>query len=238
MYEMNFNSQWGQDKLLNEKYFHNKTGGFFVDVGAHDGITINNTLFYEKNLGWKGIAIEPIPEIYQKLVKNRKCICIKGGAYDVNKLESFTKIDGYSEMLSGITSDYNPKHLQRIDKEMKELGGKKKEISVQLYRLEDVFNTYKVKEVDYLSIDTEGSELKVLKGINFKKVKIHIIEVEANYREDTKPISDLLLSEGFQYEGSIGGDLIFKNRNFQSVFSKESKSIFSLDGINVLSKDT
>jgi hypothetical protein len=58
-------------------YFKGKKDGFFIDIGAYDGITISNTYALEK-IGWKGICVEPVPEIYDRLIKNRKCECIKG----------------------------------------------------------------------------------------------------------------------------------------------------------------
>ena len=68
---MNYYSQFGQDKYLNENFFHNKSNGTYVDIGAHDGITGSNTYFFDL-LGWEGICFEPLPEIYNQLVINRK----------------------------------------------------------------------------------------------------------------------------------------------------------------------
>ena len=56
--------------------------GFFVDVGAHDGISINNTLYFERNNGWKGINIEPIKKVFDNLVINRpNCINLNTWVY-------------------------------------------------------------------------------------------------------------------------------------------------------------
>ncbi len=54
------------------KFFNNKTNGFFVDIGAYDGIAISNTKLLE-DIGWDGICIEPHPKVYERLVKNRTC---------------------------------------------------------------------------------------------------------------------------------------------------------------------
>lgn len=66
-----FNSQYKQDKILEEKIFRGFKNGFFVDVGAHDGITINNTLYFEEYNMWKGLNIEANPDVFEKLKKNR-----------------------------------------------------------------------------------------------------------------------------------------------------------------------
>uniref|UniRef100_A0A6C0HP07 FkbM family methyltransferase n=1 Tax=viral metagenome TaxID=1070528 RepID=A0A6C0HP07_9ZZZZ len=55
-----FYSQDKQDKNLETCVFKGYKNGFYVDVGAHDGVSINNTLYFEKNNNWTGINIEPI----------------------------------------------------------------------------------------------------------------------------------------------------------------------------------
>ena len=66
-----FNSQYKQDRYLEENVFKGYKNGVFVDVGAHDGISINNTLYFEKYNNWSGINIEPIKSVYDKLLINR-----------------------------------------------------------------------------------------------------------------------------------------------------------------------
>ena len=66
-----FYSQDGQDIYLENNVFKGYKNGFYVDVGAHDGISINNTLYFEKNNNWTGINIEPIKKVFDKLVINR-----------------------------------------------------------------------------------------------------------------------------------------------------------------------
>lgn len=57
---MKYKSQYSQDKFLNENFFKNKKNGVFIDIGAHDGITMSNSFFYEKQLGWDGLCVEQI----------------------------------------------------------------------------------------------------------------------------------------------------------------------------------
>ena len=66
-------SQYKQDKFLSERIFQNKRNGYYVDVGAHDGISLSNTYFFEKELGWNGVCIESNSLVYQKLIQNRNC---------------------------------------------------------------------------------------------------------------------------------------------------------------------
>jgi hypothetical protein len=72
---MTFYSQYKQDWFLENHIFKGFKNGYFVDVGAHDGKHINNTLYFEENHNWSGINVEPIKEVYDKLIENRpKCL--------------------------------------------------------------------------------------------------------------------------------------------------------------------
>lgn len=54
---------------MNERFFKNLKNGVFFDIGAHDGVSLSNTYFFEKELGWSGICLEPIPEVFERLKK-------------------------------------------------------------------------------------------------------------------------------------------------------------------------
>ena len=62
-----YQSQMGQDMFLNRWFFKNRGPGFFIDVGAFDGIPGSNTSYFEKHLKWKGIAFEPNPAAFELL---------------------------------------------------------------------------------------------------------------------------------------------------------------------------
>lgn len=202
-------SQWKQDQWLNENVFKHKENGFFVDVGAYDGVCGNNSLFFEETLHWNGICIEPIPEIFEKLRLKRKCAVVKGCAYDTDGILTFNHVKGYAEMLSGVNESYNEKHRERIQTDINHQGGEQTFIECDSYRLETLFDSYGVTRVNYLSIDTEGSEMNVLKGINFEKVKIDVIDVEVNYPEDEKHINDFLTGKGYRFAVKLGGDMVY-----------------------------
>ena len=61
---MRFFSQLGQDRYLLENFFRGKRGGVFVDIGAYDGQTFSNTLFFERSMAWTGLCIEPLPSAF------------------------------------------------------------------------------------------------------------------------------------------------------------------------------
>lgn len=202
-------SQWEQDKWLNENIFKNKKNGVFVDIGAHDGVTLSNTYFYEKELEWTGLCIEPIPKIYQKLCKNRKAICVHGCVYDRNGTITFRCLEGYTEMLSGIEETYNNRHNERVNREIEQHGGKRKTMDVPCYRLEKLLSDNNITHVDYLSIDTEGSEMQVLNSIDFDNVTIDVIEVEVNYRDEEEKFTEFFDKKGYKLIAVLTCDNIY-----------------------------
>lgn len=179
---------------------------FFVDVGAHDGITWSNTYSLEKDHGWKGICIEPIKSVYDRLIKNRKVLCYNQCIYSKNTDVVFSLIEGsnvdWLEMLSGIESCYGDRQKSRVDNTVKEnqltcSTTKLVNISLPAKTLSSIFKENNLKEIHYLSIDTEGSELDVLKGIDFDEVKIGVISAENNWIDD-RSVEHYLQSKNYK----------------------------------------
>ena len=111
-------SQNNQDKFLEENIFKGYKNGFFVEVGANDGLFISNTLYFENNNNWTGINIEPIESLYNKLVINRpKCINYNCAIYSSEGEKEFICNEGYTECISGIKDTYDVRHFQRLNKE-------------------------------------------------------------------------------------------------------------------------
>jgi FkbM family methyltransferase len=182
---------------------------FYIDVGANDGLIVSNTAYFDLNLGWKGICIEPHPRAYSQLVKNRPNsknlnICISDEEGEVD----FCAVNGYAEMLSGIEKCYHPEHIKRIQSEIERHGGNKKLIKIISKPLKQVFYENKVKKVDYLSIDTEGSEMDILRSIDFDSVSIKVISTENSSKSD---IRGFLNTKGFVFVGTICADEIYYN---------------------------
>lgn len=197
-FSKSYYSQHGQDKFLEEYIFKGFKNGVFVDVGANDGVSINNTLYFEKNNNWKGINIEPMKTEYDILVKQRpKCVNLKCAISDFNGVDKFLKVSGYPSMISGLINEYDDRHLHRLEYEIKKYGGSKDVITVETRTLESILDEYKLKKINFLSIDVEGAEFKVIKSINFDKVFIDVICFENNYKDTSKVIIDYLKGLGY-----------------------------------------
>ena len=193
-----FYSQDNQDRWLETNIFKGYQNGFYVDVGAHDGISINNTLYFEKNNNWTGINIEPIPKVFERLVMHRPnninlncAVCNHDGETD------FLCNTGYTEMISGLKDHFHRLHIHRLMRENRKKGSTTKVIQVKTKKLETIFDENNIKHINYLSIDVEGAEFEVIKSIHFDKVFIDVIGFEHNYNDRSVPIVDYLQKKGF-----------------------------------------
>jgi len=193
-----FNSQYGQDEFLENKVFKGLKNGVFMDIGAHDGVTINNTLYFETSNGWTGINVEPIKEVFDKLLQNRpNCININCAVDKRNGLAEFIHNRGYSEMISGLKAQFDLRHIERLNNELDSHGGSSEVIHVETKTIESICKENNISTINYLSIDVEGAEFDVIKSINFETVFIDVIGFENNYDDNSEPIVEYLQEKGY-----------------------------------------
>jgi hypothetical protein len=117
---------------------------------------------------------------------------------------TFVDIEGWAECLSGIEDSYDPAHIQRIDAEIRAHGGSKRTIEVKNYRFNDIIGQ---THIDYVSLDTEGSEMEILESIDFEKYQIDCFSIENNY-EDQR-IAAFMRSHGYYPIVKLGVDVIW-----------------------------
>ncbi len=202
-----FFSQAGQDKIIKNYFFQNKKNGFFIEIGAYDGIIGSNCYHFEKFLNWEGIAIEPSQIQYDKLKNNRTCKTInKAISNDKKDVEFLEVIEGLTQM-SGINNE-NYTAIEAIKKSEKSKT-KISKITTTTFDEEITSNT----EIDYLSIDIEGGELDLLKSIDFNKYSIKIVSVENNV-PDKFNYDSFFKSKNFSFFERVGQDEIFYNNNY------------------------
>lgn len=206
---MNYYSQFRQDRFIDKVIFCKKKNGYFVDIGAYDGKTISNTYFLEKERDWKGICFEPNPTVFINLKNNRKCQIFNCCIGNLNGNSLFFQVVGDSEMLSGLKSAYDPRHIDRIHRETKVNNGFINEIVVEVKPLIDFLPEGQV--VDYLSVDTEGNEFEIIESIDFSRNDFNSISIENNYKN--KKIEDFLLSKGYKLIVRLSCDQIYVKRS-------------------------
>lgn len=168
-----------------------KRGGYFVEFGACDGVTLSNTLLLEKTFGWQGAVAEPARTWEAALRTNRSC-------YISNKCVYRT---------DGAKIQFRETDLRELStlEELKDLdfhapareGGSQYE--VETISLTNFLKEARApKDIDYLSIDVEGAELDILKSFDFDDYNIKLITVEHNFTEQQQEICNVLGKFGYR----------------------------------------
>jgi FkbM family methyltransferase len=168
-----------------------KRGGFFVEFGAASGVANSNTWLLEKKYGWKGILAEPNPLWRSTLAANRdyaidyRCVDSSTG-----KMVAFLTTNDSDPELSSIAEFAGGDHFA-------EVRAKGTAIQVETVSLNDLLIEHEAPvEIDYLSIDTEGSEFAILSQFDFSRHVVNLISVEQNPQTEDK-IEALLKERGF-----------------------------------------
>ena len=205
------------DQKLSE--FLNYKNGFFVELGANDGIRQSNTFYFEKNFNWNGILIEPIKIKFTKCKKNRskKNFFFNNACVGFNFKDNKIKMI-YSDLMTTINDN---RVINRVDSTKHALEGKQylqekekiEEFYVETITLNKIFDDVKAPLLmDFISLDVEGSELEVLSGVNFSKYNFKYMMVES--RNDGELI-DYLENRNYIFLKKISKrDLIFKYKSF------------------------
>jgi len=168
-----------------------KKQGYFVEFGATNGYDLSNTYLMEKEFGWNGILAEPATIWHSGLKKNRRCNIETDCVWkDSTSTLTFNQV-AVAE-LSTINSYSNTDGHREARKEGKTY-------SVKTISLNDLLSKYNAPQhIDYLSIDTEGSEYEILSNFDFSKHTFQIITCEHNYTPMREKLYALLTRQGYQ----------------------------------------
>ena len=163
---MSYSSQIGQDKWVHS-IVGDKKDGYFIELGACDGLYLSNTLFFERNLNWNGICIEPNDNYIKELYANRKCNISNELVYSCEG----EKVNfALSEAASGI-----------MDENIGPFTRKDQSVLKTTTTLGNILDKFKAPNIiDYLSLDVEGQEYNILSTFPFNKYKFRCITVEHN----------------------------------------------------------
>tara|TARA_Y100000992_G_scaffold174257_1_gene117499 strand:+ start:4022 stop:4831 length:810 start_codon:yes stop_codon:yes gene_type:complete len=178
--------------VINELDF--KEDGFFVEIGAADGKYLSNTYLLEKEFKWDGLVVEPAKIWSEDIKKNRNCSISLDCVHSISNISiEFNQAEkpefSRANLSKNIPSDKH-EYLRLSNNTVYEL----KTISIN-----DLFDKYEINNtIDYLSIDTEGTELEILNSLDFKKYDIKIISVEHNFTSNREAIYNLLTINNYE----------------------------------------
>jgi FkbM family methyltransferase len=173
--------EWISEKILKYLDFN---GGVYIECGANDGISQSNTFKLEKEKNWLGLLIEPSVNTYNECVKNRStkntilnCALV---SYDFN--EDFIVGDFDGHLMSSVNGERrNNPNLNKVN----------------VRKLSDILDEYRYKKIDFFSLDVEGYELEVLKGIDFTRHRPTYILIEV-YTKDMDKIFSFMNTNSYE----------------------------------------
>jgi hypothetical protein len=201
-YGMEFIGQKGQDRWVIEEAMPGVRGGFFLDLAATDGVSINNTLLLERELGWTGIAIEPNVDYFSALIKNRSCLCFPDCIDEVSREVQFLANDELGGIVDTDT-DNSPQIRPALIEEWRE-GGRLQTLKTRT--LADLLDQAKAPSViDYFSFDVEGAETRILRTFPFDRYTFLATTIE----RPTPEINEILFSHGYLFVKNVSFDTFY-----------------------------
>lgn len=213
-----YHSHEGQDALVHRNFFPHLRGGVFVDVGAFDGTTWSNTLFFEREMGWNGVCVEASPaRCADYLRAGRRAPCLNVAAGDRDGEAAFMEVSSGMTMMNGLVDTMDPD--QRA---LAESGGAAvRTIVVPLRRLDGLLRERGLSRVHFLSVDVEGAERAVLAGLDPAACTVDVVCLES-LRADPE-LRALMDARGYDFFCRFaGGDEIFVRRGFSPASAHES----------------
>lgn len=165
--------------------------GFFVEFGATDGLTNSNTALLETAYGWRGILAEPNPAWHAALRDNRRAEidfrCVAGRS---GETVDFLVVE--DPELSTIASYAANDHFAEIRR-------RAPQILVETVALNDLLADHGAPfTIDYVSIDTEGSEWEILSTFDFDRWSVRLFSIEHNHTERESQIDELMVRHGYR----------------------------------------
>lgn len=203
-------SHCGEDRIL--KYlFKKKKIGFYIDIGAFHPIISSNTYIFHKE-GWRGINIDPFPnsmDIFKKLRPND--INLEIGIGQNDEIINYYKIGSGHHQMNG----FNPNFQENLFADFNIQENDIVKIPLKVYPLKKVFEKYlpKNQKIDFMTVDVEGYEEKILISNDWIKYRPSIVMVENH-----KPMSDDLWN--------IPELKIMKQNNYSLAFKTPNELIF------------
>lgn len=199
------------DKFVIEDIFPSKRDGFFIEIGAINGICDSNTYLLETEFNWKGIIVEANTKIFPDLEKNRTAKCLNVALYD--KITSVKFIESTNVGYSCIKEDLTDNHRDKC------INDGHKIIDVQTIDFETLLTMYNCPtHINYISMDIEGGEYRALKTFPFDRYKVDFFSIEGSHFDK---VIELMTSKGFKRiknpHTDINYELYFLNSTFERI---------------------
>jgi FkbM family methyltransferase len=196
-------SQAGQDQAV-DWILKGKRGGTFLDIGAYDGLTGSNSLYFEKYLGWTGVMVEPVKQNRETAEMWRTSPCLPYAIADTDGEATFIAVtQGYTQM-SGLEGEYDAAMLTRVRSDPRHAEDR---ITVPTLSLNSLFAETGMDRVDFVSLDIEGGELAALTAFDHTRYRVDVWAIENN--TGGPQIATLMREKGYNLAEFCGVDEIY-----------------------------
>ena len=206
-HSVKFYSQQDEDKYIIQYLLKDKIDdGTYLEIGACDGLLYSNTKTLEDYFNFTGILIEPQEKFFNNIQNNRSTT--KNELYNCavtnNDTETISFIGNNAE--AGVETDINT-NLSKFNWS--------KSYDVPNKKMKDILKNSRFEYIDFMIIDVEGSELSLLKSIDFDfPIYCIIIETHSAEQEKNKIFGNYLKSKGFTYKERQRGNEVWLNHNY------------------------
>ena len=188
--ELNSSNSQIQQDLIALMITNQISNGYFVEFGAASGTAGSNTYLLEKTYGWNGIVAEPARVYRSDLNQSRSCHIDYRCVYSSSDIE-VDFLESKTSMLSTILG-YEDQDSLSTDRKISRL------YKVQTVSLNDLLNEYSApKHINYMSVDTEGTELEILLKLDFQKYSFDFLSIEHNSAVQENAIEELMNTNGY-----------------------------------------
>lgn len=192
-----------------------RDGGFFVEAGANDGFEQSNTYWLERFRGWKGVLVEPIPQLYEEAVRERPGARVFNCAlvpFDHDGTAVRMRYGGLMSVVGGAHGSeeadrewVQPAFSLRMESEY--------EVEVPARTLSSILDEVNAPEIDLLSLDVEGFEESVLRGLDLERHAPRFMLVEIHDMASGRPPIEAVLGERYEpLEQLSPMDMLYRRR--------------------------
>ena len=241
--------QFGEDGFILSQY--TQSFGYAIEVGGADGVNGSPTKCLEER-GWKTLLIEPNPQLFTEAKRHRPYVfnCAAGEVCEDNVGMTIYTLDGGNQTaLSGLRPDTKliQQHQHMIKDQHLELVNKRT-LNVLIYEWKKVLGE-EIPNIDFLSVDTEGTELDVMRGFDVSKWQPKIIALENNFEDigyrremfnygyifyNRIGVNDYYIRESYLPQLPNGGGLDLSGTPIVDLINKQNAGINK--GFNVFNK--
>ena len=193
-------AQYGEDYAI-LRFFENMRGGYYVDVGAYDGLLQSNTAKLHLDYDWQGVCIEPNPSTFVELVNNRPgVLCLPFACVEDPRIARVTLHVPNIPLLSTL-SLAREHEIARIHRDTRTPYAIRETVSVPAATLDALLPLAGLPCIDLLSIDTDWCNANTLRGCDLTRWSPRLVVIEANGPEEKEPIAAYMSAHEYTYAG-------------------------------------